>query len=70
MVLVNLDQKILKIKKNMMPSYLLKEIEFLNNKSHGLLPPVGFLFLSFDQAVPYHSQCHLADWNAIYILHQ
>jgi len=31
-------------------------IELLNNKSHGLLPPGGFSFLSFDQAVPYYSQ--------------
>ena len=44
-------------------------IELLNNKSRGLSPPGGFSFLSFDQAVPYYSQRHLADWNAIYILH-
>ena len=49
---------------------LFEEIELLNNKSHGLLPPGGFSFLSFDQAVPYFSQRHLiADRNAIYILH-
>ena len=53
--------------------YLLRfiiTIELLNNKSHGLLPPVGFSSFSFDQAVPYYSQCHLANWNAIYILHR
>ena len=31
--------------------------------------PGGFSSLTFDQAVPYYSQRHLADWNAIYILH-
>ena len=46
------------------------EIELYNNKSHGLSPPGGFSSLFFDQAVPYYSQRHLADWNAIYILHQ
>ena len=45
-------------------------IELQNNKSHGLSPPGGFSFLSFDQAVPYYSQRHLADRNAIYILHR
>jgi hypothetical protein len=45
-------------------------IELYNNKSHGLSPPGGFSSLFFDQAVPYYSQRHLADWNAIYILHQ
>ena len=34
-----------------------------------LSPPGGFLSLSFDQAVPYYSQRHLANQNAIYILH-
>ena len=29
--------------------------------------PGGFSSLSFDQAVPYYSQRHLADLNAIYI---
>ena len=38
----------------------------LNNKSHGLLPPGEFSSLSFDQAIPYYSQRHLADRNAIY----
>ena len=45
-------------------------IELYNNKSHGLWPPGGFSSLFFDQAVPYYPQRHLADWNAIYILHQ
>ena len=45
-------------------------IELLNNKSHGLLPLGGFSFISFDQVVPYYSQRHLADQNAIYILHR
>ena len=45
-------------------------IERLNNKSHGLSPPGGFSSLFFDQEVPYYSQRHLADRNAIYILHQ
>ena len=40
-------------------------IELKNNKSHGLSPPGGFLSLSFDQVVPYYSQRHLADRNAI-----
>ena len=42
-------------------------IELLNNKSHGLLPPGGFSSLLFDQVVPYYSQHHLANRNAIYI---
>ena len=33
-------------------------------------PPSGFLSLFFDHAVPYYYQRHLADWNAIYILHR
>ena len=52
-------------------------IELINNKLHGLLPPGGyvspsggFASLSFDQAVPKKSQCHLANQNAICILHQ
>ena len=45
-------------------------IELKNNKSHGLSPPGGFSSLSFDQVVPYYSQRHLADRNAIYILHR
>ena len=45
-------------------------IELLNNKSPGLLPPGGFLSLTFDQPAPYYSQRHLASWNAIYILHR
>ena len=52
-------------------------IELKNNKLCGLSPPGGsvsppggFSFLSFDQVVPYYSQCHLADRNAIYILHR
>ena len=52
-------------------------IELLNNKLHGLLPPGGlvspsggFASLSFDQGVPKNSQHHLADWNAICILHR
>ena len=44
-------------------------IELYNNKSHGLSPPGGFSSHFFDQVVPYYSQRHLADWNAIYILH-
>ena len=51
-------------------------IEKTNNKNHGLLPPGGlvsppggFASLAFDQAVPKNSQRHLADWNAICILH-
>jgi hypothetical protein len=46
------------------------QIELLNNKSHGLSPPGGFASLFFDQVVPYYSQRHLADRNAIYILHR
>jgi hypothetical protein len=46
------------------------QIELLNNKSHGVIPPSGFSSLSFDQVVPYYSQYHLADRNAIYILHR
>ena len=47
--------------------YYLFTIDLLNNKSHGLSPPGGFSSLTFDQVVPYYSQRHLADWNAIYI---
>jgi hypothetical protein len=53
------------------------KIELLNNKLHGLSPPGGLVSLSggfalllFDQRVPYYSQRHLADWNAICILHR
>ena len=45
-------------------------IELLNNNSHGLSSPGEFLSLSFDQTVPYYFQRHLADRNAIYILHR
>ena len=52
-------------------------IELLNNKLHGLSPPGGFVSpfggfasLLFDQAVPKNSQRHLADRNAICILHR
>ena len=45
-------------------------IDLLNNKSHGLWPLGGFSSLSSEQVVPYYSQRHLADWNAIYILHR
>jgi hypothetical protein len=45
-------------------------IELLNNKPDGLSLPGGFSSLLFDQVVPYYSQRHLADWNAIYILHR
>ena len=52
-------------------------IELLNNKLHGLSPPGGlvspsgrFASLLFDQGVPYYSQRHLADRNAICILHR
>ncbi len=52
-------------------SYILKFfIELYNNKSHGLSPPGGSSSLFFDQAVTYYPQRHLADCNAIYILHQ
>ena len=51
-------------------SLFLAEIEMLNNKSNGLSPPGGFSSLIFDQAVPYYSQRHLVDWNAIYILYR
>ena len=44
-------------------------IELLNNKSHGLSPPGVFSSLSYDQEVPYYAQRHLANLNAIYILH-
>ena len=51
--------------------------ELLNNKLHGLSPPGGlvspsggFASLLFDQRVPYYSQRHLADRNAICILHR
>ena len=47
-----------------------KFIKLLNNKYHGLSPPGGFSSLFFYQAVPYYSQHHLANLNAIYILHQ
>ena len=52
-------------------------IEIINNKFHGLSPPGGFVSpsggfasLSFDQAVCKNSQRHLADRNAICILHR
>jgi hypothetical protein len=52
-------------------------IELLNNKLHGLSPPGGlvspfggFASLLFDQVVPYYSQRHLANRNAICILHR
>ena len=52
-------------------------IELLNNKFHGLSPPGGFVSssgvftsLSFDQAVPNNPPHHLADQNAICILHR
>ena len=37
----------------------------INNKSHGLSPPGGFSFLSFEKAVPYYFQGHLTLRNAI-----
>ena len=52
-------------KKNHRTNHRFK-IDLLNNKS----PPGGFSSLFFDQAVPYYSQRHLADWNVIYILHR
>ena len=48
----------------------MKIIELLNNKFHGLSPSGGFASLLFDQAVPKNSQRHLADRNAICILHR
>ena len=52
-------------------------IDKINNKLHGLSPPGGlvsppggFASLAFDQAVPKNSQCHLANQNAICILHR
>ena len=49
----------------------------INNKDHGLLPPGGlvsppggFASLAFDQVVPKNFQRHLADQNAICILHR
>ena len=52
-------------------------IELLNNKLLGLSPPGGFVSpsggfasLLFDQAVLKNSQSHLADRNAICILHR
>ena len=51
-------------------------IELINNKFHWLLPTDrfvsssgGFASLSFDQVVPKNSHRHLADPNAICILH-
>jgi hypothetical protein len=59
---------------NFLPEF---DIEVLNNKLHGLLPPGGlvspsgrFASLLFDQGVPHYSQRHLADRNAICILHR
>ena len=56
---------------------LIRTIDKINNKNHGLLPlgglvspPGGFASLAFDQAVPKNSQRHLADQNTICILHQ
>ena len=51
-------------------NWLSRENELKNNNSHGLSPTGGFSSLSFDQVVPYYSQPHLADQNAIYILHR
>jgi len=52
-------------------------IDKINNKNHGLSPPGGlvspsggFALLALDQAVPKNSQRHLADGNAISILHR
>ena len=58
-------------------SYQLFPIGLLNNNLHGLSPPVGlvsplggFASLSFDRrSLKLSVQCHLADRNAICILH-
>ena len=54
-----------------------REIELLNNKLNGLLPLGGFVSipgrfasLLIDQAVPKNLQRHLANQNAISILHR
>jgi hypothetical protein len=63
-----------------MPTTLLRatpDFQTLRRPCHGLSPPGGFVSpsgrfasLLFDQAVPQNSQRHLADRNAICILHR